>query len=228
MLPVHQNVYFCNRIVYYFRTLTTFDCATQVLFERQNYSVLLSQPGAVNYLSTTPIPAVSKQNSVAETQHHRFRDFFPLNPMLDFKKSNLYDNFESFGIVEPDSKFHPHTCFLSTDTMKPQRLQYAVCLVAFANALTKAHQIHGHEEKERIEPIVAQAVASSGFDLHFATCQLNTTCFSDDEGVKNQIWVTPNMPFFKSVRRELDLVVEDYNEEAGKALYAHLLNEVNL
>ena len=185
--------------------------------------MLISQPGAVNFLSKTPLPIASQQNFVTETLDHKFQDFFPLNPMLDFKKSNMYNNFESFGIFDKHSQYYPHTCFLSTDTLKPQRMQYAVCLIAFANALVKAHQLYGHEQKEQIEPVVAQAVASSGFDLHFATCQLNTTCFSDDEGIKNQIWVIPNMPFFKSVRRELDLIVEDYNEKAGLALFAHLL-----
>jgi len=209
------------------KTFTTFDSPVQAIFERDNdNSILLRQDNCVNFMTEAPLKPVSAMNDVKSTESHEFADFYPLKPLLDFKLTDLYHPYESFGVSssEVKAKFFPHTSFLPATTKRADQMQYAVCLFAFANAVAKARQIHGTDELDLPTPIVAQCIGSTGFDLHFATCQLNTTRFSDNEGVKNQIWAQPNIKLLTAVRREFDLFVEDYNDSAGLALIAHSLN----
>ena len=213
--------------VYFSRTFTSFDSPIQTMYDRGNMnSILLRQDNCLNFMSSKCLPLISNKEEVKSTENYKFDDFYPLNPLLDFKFTDLYNDYESFGVASKESKdeFFPHTSFLPAVTAKSDRMQYAVCFIAFSNALTKARHLYGSEELDLETPIVAQCVGSTGFDLHFATCQLNTTRFGDDEGVKNMIWVQPNISFYKSVRREFDLLVDGYNASAGLTLMAHVMN----
>ncbi|KAM3866416.1 large ribosomal subunit protein mL37 [Diretmus argenteus] len=151
--------------------------------------------------SMAPLPALAGKQEVADTAAHVLETFYPVSPAIDLQKVHMYKE-ENFTGFKDDYPYpHAHTLyFLEGEDvackLRPEQLRAKMIMFAFGNALARAHQLYGPQRTLDC-PITVQAVGTNGRLFQFVVFQLNTSDLSDDEGIKNQVWVDEDAELYE-------------------------------
>lgn len=158
--------------------------------------------------SMAPLPELAGKQEVASTADHVMESFYPVSPAIDLQKTQMYkeDNYTGFRDGYPYP--HAHTLYFleardGPCNLRPDQLRAKMIMFTFGNALARAHTLYGTEPQRVLDrPITVQAVGTNGRVFQFVVFQLNTTDLSQDEGIKNQVWMDAdaNLYEFAKVR----------------------------
>nr|XP_020475226.1 39S ribosomal protein L37, mitochondrial [Monopterus albus] len=150
-----------------------------------------------------PLPVVSGKQEVADTADHVLETFYPVSPTIDLHQVHVYKEGESCSGFRDNCPYpHAHTIYFM-DTVEarykfqPEQLRAKMVMFAFGNALVRAHKLYGSQPRCVLDcPITVQAVGTNGRIFQFLVFQLNTTDFSGDDGIKNQVWLDEDIELY--------------------------------
>ncbi|KAM6919073.1 large ribosomal subunit protein mL37-like [Xenentodon cancila] len=152
--------------------------------------------------SMDPLPEVSGKEEVASTSDHILETFYPISPTIDLQKVNVYKGDMNCTGFRSDYPYpHAHTLFFLESEprckLRPEQFRAKMIMFTFGNALARAHQLYGTQGQKLLEhPITVQSVGTNGRIFQFLVFQLNTTDFSGDDGIKNQMWLDEDVELY--------------------------------
>ncbi|TKS80393.1 39S ribosomal protein L37, mitochondrial [Collichthys lucidus] len=150
-----------------------------------------------------PLPEVSGKQEVSDTVDHIVETFYPVSPTIDLQKVHVYkEDVNCLGFRDDYPYPHAHTLFFLEDAdanckLRPEQFRAKMVMFAFGNALARAHKLYGTQPQHVLDrPVTVQAVGSNGRIFQFLVFQLNTTDLSEDDGIKNQVWLDENVELY--------------------------------
>nr|XP_033772159.1 39S ribosomal protein L37, mitochondrial [Geotrypetes seraphini]XP_033772160.1 39S ribosomal protein L37, mitochondrial [Geotrypetes seraphini]XP_033772161.1 39S ribosomal protein L37, mitochondrial [Geotrypetes seraphini] len=201
------------------------------LFERmlaENYqpaatwlreSNLLQVRGTNGWLLSAkrPLAPLASRDEILTTENHVLETFYPISPLIDLQKTQVYLEKNDTGFQDGYPYPHPHTVYISNSNNKGKRfkeyhLRSKMIMFAFGNALAKAKALYADDTKILEHPVVVQSVGTDGRTFQFLVFQLNTMDFDSSDGVKNLIWMDSDQPLYdyakcRPVIRKREIVV---------------------
>ncbi|XP_068197660.1 large ribosomal subunit protein mL37 isoform X2 [Antennarius striatus] len=141
-----------------------------------------------------PLSEVSGKEEVRGTADHILETLYPVSSTISLQKVHLYkEEVNCSGFTDDYPYPHAHTIYFLEGAdprwkLRPEQFRAKMVMFAFGNALVRAHKLYGPQPQRELDhPITVQAVGTNGRFFHFLVFQLNTTDFSRDDGIKNQV-----------------------------------------
>jgi len=151
----------------------------------------------IQSFSKKPLKQFACEDEVEQTKLSKLEDIYPITPISDVTETNFYDLVNETGLSAGCDWPYLHTMVVYG---KPENEPYKLhCLMyqnLFAALNSRAVSFYGNEPKVLPQPLTAQCIGLDGRNFTFMCLQLNTTDFSDDNGIKNQVWQSPDIPLF--------------------------------
>ncbi|KAF7645764.1 hypothetical protein LDENG_00198580, partial [Lucifuga dentata] len=178
--------------------------------------------------SMDPLPELAGKQEVAGTADHVLETFYPVAPTIDLQPVQVYREENCTGFRDGYRYPHAHTLYFlegrdARCTLRPEQLRAKMIMFSFGNALARAHALYGPQPRRALDrPITVQAVGTNGRVFHFVVFQLNTSDLSEDDGIKNQVWLDGDMelydfakvrPLIKKKQVKVPAGVSGYNPE---------------
>ncbi|KAK8770849.1 hypothetical protein V5799_012684 [Amblyomma americanum] len=142
--------------------------------------------------SKAPLPAFSCPQEVQATADQAMPDLYPAKYTLDLDKGNIYWMDDVYPVPRIALNQHPHTVNVTHPHhyfwFPKEKLARAI-LACFTFAASRARQLYGADTLALPEPLALQCTYSDVETFGFLAYQLNTLDLSNDEGIKNQVWV---------------------------------------
>ncbi|CAG5986495.1 large ribosomal subunit protein mL37 [Menidia menidia] len=176
--------------------------------------------------SMDPLPEVFGKKEIEDTSDHVLETFYPISPTIDLQKVNVYkEAMNSTGFRDDYPYPHAHTLYFleSADPcckLRPEQFRARMVMFTFANALARAHKLYGTDPQRMLDhPITIQAVGTNGRIFQFLFFQLNTTDFSGDDGIKNQMWLDEDVELYDFAKVQPLIKRKQVKVPAGLAGY---------
>uniref|UniRef100_A0A3Q2DA80 Large ribosomal subunit protein mL37 n=1 Tax=Cyprinodon variegatus TaxID=28743 RepID=A0A3Q2DA80_CYPVA len=153
------------------------------------------------HCSMDPLPRVCGETEVLETSDQILESFYPVSPTIDLQQVNVYkEEINCSGFREGYPYPHAHTLYFletpdSNSKLRPEQFRAKMIMFTFGNALARAHKLYGTQSVLE-HPITVQAVGTNGRIFQFLVFQLNTTDLSEDDGIKNQVWLEEDVELY--------------------------------
>ncbi|XP_070700739.1 large ribosomal subunit protein mL37 [Pempheris klunzingeri] len=151
-----------------------------------------------------PLPQISGKEEVGNTADHVLETFYPVSPTIDLQKVHMYkEEVNCSGFREDYPYPHAHTVYFVGGAgagckLQPEQFRAKMVMFAFGNALARAHRLYGSQPQRELDrPVTVQAVGTNGRIFQFLVFQLNTTDLSGDDGIKNQVWLDPDVELYE-------------------------------
>ncbi|KAJ8948101.1 hypothetical protein NQ318_008454 [Aromia moschata] len=181
-------------------------------------------------LSSKPLSPIT----IEPTEGIALEDITPIKPTITLNIDNIYEIKEIYPIKSYVKKSHPHTVFINFDKEEVQNIYEEEIthtqifgrslLKAFTVSASYARQMYGKDVKLLPKPVTVQSVQTDGHFYHFGIFQLNTLDLEGGE-TKNIWYQTPLLNLFHNCSYKVGKpVLEGYNEEVVKHLYAFYNN----
>uniref|UniRef100_A0A915L884 Large ribosomal subunit protein mL37 n=1 Tax=Romanomermis culicivorax TaxID=13658 RepID=A0A915L884_ROMCU len=186
--------------------------------------------------SYAPLKILENCESVARTSQETVVDIYPISSKIDLVATNVYDDAPTHPLMWADTTSIPRTALLTKDI----NLDYPwtatetcanAIMAAFGLAASHAQLKYAAPGGKRYrgvlpQPIVTQCIQLCGGTFDFVVMQLNTLDMSNDDGVKNIVWIDKNnklfqtVPFYETLKE-----VKEYNPEVVRKFLALTLND---
>ncbi|XP_077416045.1 large ribosomal subunit protein mL37 [Vanacampus margaritifer] len=195
-------------------------------WKRGNNLLQIRGQNGLLYRSVDPLPRLSGKQQVLETADHILETFYPVSPMVDLQKVNVYkEEVNCTGFRGQQYYPHAHTLYFvageeSHCKLRPEQLRAKMIMFLFGNALARAHMLYGAKTNSVLDhPITIQAVGTNGRLFQFIVFQLNTTDLSGNDGIKNQVWLVEDAELYDSANLKPVMYRKEVKVPAGLVGY---------
>lgn len=154
-----------------------------------DWLVSFKSGGGMQLLSKFPMQPFVDSEVVDQSASIALPNTFPVLPVVDLAKTNIYQKEISSGLVEGAPISNMHTLFLlNLNGMTAEELYGQMTCQLFACLHSRAVSKYGSDPIDLEEPVCGQAIGTDGQDFQFLCMQLNTTKLDSDKGIKNMVW----------------------------------------
>nr|XP_039262149.1 39S ribosomal protein L37, mitochondrial-like [Styela clava] len=193
----------CNKYPGLLRRIQAKNLETSVVFRRicdisrdsashlgRNWLIMVKGSNAMQLLAPDPLENFANETQVKETEKMDLPDIFPVFPIVDLEKSQVYEPVNSTGLLPDFSHSHIHTIVMqNTKGCAPEDLYGQMTSQLFSALFSRAIELYGDEPMNLPKPISGQCIALDGKYFQFMCMQLNTTKLDSDTGIKNMVWI---------------------------------------
>nr|XP_002127665.1 39S ribosomal protein L37, mitochondrial [Ciona intestinalis] len=159
------------------------------------WNVSINSKPDIQVLTKKPLPMFANQDEVKSTSNTLLPNLYPILPVINLKKSHLYNPELTTGLYDNFPRPYLHTVVLyNINGVGASEMYAKMNQTLFTALFTRAQDIYGPDAEVLSEPLTGQCIASNGQSFQFMCMQLNTMDLSNDNGVKNMVWVDDENP----------------------------------